>query len=302
VKIHHSRPANAFVVIPNDTARDERLSLAARGELAYLLSLPDGWNTTADAEAKRARTLRDKRGEGRDAMRRIYTELKEHGYIYYDRPQNNGVFSTVIHVADRPRTEAEWKALTDVRAADIPKSRTSVPPAETLETVDNAPDTFSQVAPMYGSPGVGTPDVGSPVHRQAVHYYEDGTTEDGKGEQRAGELGAEQPAAGGQDQSQDQEPGALRLPQVANSQKPASSRLNDKPVADDERHSPSMDPDSTTDGSCARGGEPAAPARRCEFDGCLTPDKPLANDQRYHIGCGALDRRARRALAEAGAS
>lgn len=175
--IHHSRLLGNFARLPNETLRDERLSIAARGHLAYLLSMPDGWNTTADAEAKRARSLRGKRGEGRDAMRRIYAELKAVGYIHYVKTQDNGTWSTEIYVFDRPRT--------DVRLTDIPETRMSVPPAETPEPapepVDNCPDCpdeFSQVAPMYGSPGVGTPDVGTPVHRQAVHSYEDRTTED----------------------------------------------------------------------------------------------------------------------------
>lgn len=28
-------------------------------------------------------------------MRRVYGELKEAGYVYYDRQQDNGVFSTI---------------------------------------------------------------------------------------------------------------------------------------------------------------------------------------------------------------
>ena len=186
MRIHHSRPDSDFAIIPNDTLRDERLSLAARGELVYLLSLPDGWNTTADLETKRARSLRGKRGEGRDAMRRIYAELKSAGYITYVRTQDNGKWSTEIHVFDSPRT--------DMRLTDTPETRTSVPPAKTPEPVDNSPDEFSQLAPMYGSPGVGPPAVGSPVHRSAVHSYEDGTRED-EDQTRAGLPGAGQGAA-----------------------------------------------------------------------------------------------------------
>lgn len=184
------------MIIPNDTTRDERLSLAARGELAYLLSLPDGWNTTADAEAKRARSLRGKRGEGRDAMRRVYAELRDAGYIRYDRDQDKGRVSTVIHVYDRPRT--------DVPLTDAPETRMSVPPAQTTEPVDNPPGAFSQVAPIYGSPGVGTPDVGTPVHQQAVHSYEDWVANTGD-ETRVGDPIADKPQPQDHDQGQDQE-------------------------------------------------------------------------------------------------
>ena len=198
MKIHHTRPSISFTVIPNDALQDERLSLAARGELAYLLSRPDGWNTTADAEAKRARVLRGKRGEGRDAMRRIYAELKAAGYVRYERTRNeqNGEWTTQVHVFDRP---------TDVRLTGVPETRMSVPPAETSPPVDNSPASpqvteFSQVAPMYGSPGVGSPGVGSPVHREAVHSYKGLTTED-LDQSRAGDAvdGKEQPIANSQD-------------------------------------------------------------------------------------------------------
>jgi hypothetical protein len=52
-------------------------------------------------------------------------------------------------------------------------------------------------------------------------------------------------------EDQDQDPGALRLPQVANS-KPASSRLNDQQVADDAPHFSANDAESTTTGTGAR--------------------------------------------------
>lgn len=184
--IHHSRLGSGFLKLPNETIRDERLSIAARGHLAYLLSQPSGWSTTADAESKRARALRGKRGEGRDAMRRIYAELKAAGYLYHDRKQDNGTWSTEIHIADRPRSEAEWKAATDVRLTDVPETRMSVPPAEMPEGWPEDDETFPQVAPMYGSPGVGSPDVGPPVHRQAVQYYEAPAPEDPNSEAEDG--------------------------------------------------------------------------------------------------------------------
>lgn len=53
-------------------------------------------------------------------------------------------------------------------------------------------------------------------------------------------------------QDQSQKPVALRLPQVRNSQKPASSRLNDQLPADDAQHFPVNDSGSTTAGTGAR--------------------------------------------------
>jgi hypothetical protein len=293
VKIHHSHPGGAFVVIPNDTARDEKLSLAARGELMYLLSLPDGWNTTADAESKRARSLRGKRGEGRDAMRGIYAELKNAGYVYYERKQDNGTWSTEIHVSDKPRTEAEWEAATDVRITDIPESRMSVPPADMSEGAGDLPGEFSQVVPTYGSPGVGTPDVGTPVHRQAMRSYEDRTTEDWKYEhQRPVGDGAD-------DEEQPLDPSAgPQSNSVANSQ---NRRVHDgsETVAEDDQEFSPHDSERATAGHHARARDTAPPAApvsvRCEYEHCPVPQKPVPARSKHHDGCGLAMRLAARA-------
>lgn len=58
---------------------------------------------------------------------------------------------------------------------------------------------------------------------------------------------------------QDPEPGALRLPQVANS-KTTSSRLNDQQVTDDAQHFPRHDSERTTDGTGARARRADTPA------------------------------------------
>lgn len=62
-----------------------------------------------------------------------------------------------------------------------------------------------------------------------------------------------------QDPSQDQKPGALRLPQVANS-KTASSRLNDQLPVDDAQQFPRHDSERTTDGTGARARRTDTPA------------------------------------------
>jgi hypothetical protein len=209
VRIHRSNPAGDFAIIPNETLRDERLSFAARGHLVYLLSRPDDWKTSADDEAERARRLRSRRGEGREAMRRVYKELKDAGYMHLVRSAGaSGRWTTETHVFDRPCAE--------VRPADVPESRMPESPAETES---------SQVAPTYGKPGVGSPGVGSADRRFTRTSKEKTDYEDG----------IQQPQGQDQGQNQGQGPDALRLPQVRNSQKPASSRLNEQ-AADDAEH------------------------------------------------------------------
>jgi hypothetical protein len=170
VKIHHSRPAAEFTVIPNDLLRDERLSIAARGHLAYLLSMPDGWDTNADAEAARARRFRSGHvGEGRRAIRGIYAELKKAGYMHQVKVPDpvTGRWKTETHVYDRPRT--------DVPVTDRPVGGTSVPPAETPESVDNAdgypPEYELRVfpggtdVPVTDVPPTGAPVTGTSLER-----------------------------------------------------------------------------------------------------------------------------------------
>ena len=238
MKIHRSTPDGDFAIIPNETLRDERLSFAARGHLVYLLSLPGDWKTNADDEAERARKLRAKRGEGREAMRRIYKELKDTGYMRLVRSADaSGRWTTETHVFDRPRAE--------VRPADVSESRMSV------ATCDDSSSRRSP--PTYGKPGVGSPDVGSTDRRFTRTSR---TKTDNEDWEQAEDQ--EQP----QDQSQDQKPDALRLSQVRNSQKPASSRLNDQQAADDDQHFPGHAeiPATTVTGARGRARHPDNPA------------------------------------------
>lgn len=140
MRIHRSTPAGDFTIIPNETLRDERLSFAARGHLAYLLSRPDDWRTNADAEAERARRLRDKRGEGRVSMRAVYKELKDAGYmVLVKAPGKGGMWTTETHVYNRPFAEFPQVAPTCI-----------------------SPNVGE---PTYSSPGVGSPAVGGTDRR-----------------------------------------------------------------------------------------------------------------------------------------
>jgi hypothetical protein len=183
VKIHHSGSGTGFTRIPNETLQDERLSWAARGHLAYLLSRPPDWATNADAESRRARSLRDKYGEGRRAMRAVYDELRKAGYLHQVKvPAARGRWKTETHLYDRPHT--------GIPLTGRPETGTSVPPAQTPEPVDNQPENdaefpqvseFPQVAPRYRSPGVGQParrPTGTSVSGTSLQTTEDRVTED----------------------------------------------------------------------------------------------------------------------------
>jgi hypothetical protein len=67
-----------FVQISNTAARDQRLSLRARGVLVFVLSLPPEQHFTA-------KWLESRVPEGREAVRTALRELEAHGYLRRQR-------------------------------------------------------------------------------------------------------------------------------------------------------------------------------------------------------------------------
>jgi hypothetical protein len=69
---------NPFVMVNRACVQDIRLSWKARGLLFYLLSLPENWHVNVHDLVKRA-------PDGRDAVYSILKELKQIGYVAYER-------------------------------------------------------------------------------------------------------------------------------------------------------------------------------------------------------------------------
>jgi hypothetical protein len=88
---------------------------------------------------------------------------------------------------------------------------------------------------------------------------------------------------------------------LANSQ---DRRVHQGPetVAGQAQQSPLHNSESPAAGGDAHAGEAAPSPRKCDYAECLTPDKPLSDGERRHIGCGVALRRAERAQAAAAAS
>lgn len=85
-----------FTVLPNDALRDRVLSFKARGVLAYLLSMPDGWQTSSERLARVG-------PDGRDSIRSALRELEDRGYLLrVRRRQPDGTFTTETIVHDVP--------------------------------------------------------------------------------------------------------------------------------------------------------------------------------------------------------
>jgi hypothetical protein len=129
VKIHRSR-LDGFTRVPNETARDDRLSYHARGLLAEMLSRLDGWEESADAITARGRKARGDAAEGRRGTRAAMAELVAAGYVHRVRRRGpRGRWMTEVHVYDLPSTEVPDGG-TSVRPGQIPVSAggADVPP------------------------------------------------------------------------------------------------------------------------------------------------------------------------------
>lgn len=92
------RPETAFTRVPNDWARDPKLSFKAKGLLTYLLSHSDGYRLTVEQVVAEAT-------DGKSAVYSAIKELVEHGYL--ERVQRRGERGKVgevdYYVADAPQ-------------------------------------------------------------------------------------------------------------------------------------------------------------------------------------------------------
>ncbi|QMU67180.1 hypothetical protein [Streptacidiphilus sp. P02-A3a] len=98
MRVHLSRHARGFTVLPNFLLQDRRLSYTARGLLADLLSRPDGWREDG-------RQMADTSPQGRTAVYKALRELAAAGYYRVVRVRRaDGTFHNESHVYDTPQT------------------------------------------------------------------------------------------------------------------------------------------------------------------------------------------------------
>jgi hypothetical protein len=76
-KIHRAPRRHQWLVIDKRTVEDVRLTWAARGLLAYLLSRPDDWEVLVKDLIKRGNLKRD-------GIYTLLRELRAVGYVRYD--------------------------------------------------------------------------------------------------------------------------------------------------------------------------------------------------------------------------
>ena len=148
IHIHRAASGGNYTRIPNAVLRDSRLTPAELGVLCRLLSNADGrWHETAD-------TLAPKMGGiGRDAMRKVWASLEVKGYVYREKIRNDdGSFSTVIHVYDEPQDHSKVKPYRQRAAGEMPADAWI-----SSHRSDQAKGEFPQVAPKTENPNIGEP-------------------------------------------------------------------------------------------------------------------------------------------------
>lgn len=112
---------SGWAPIPNETARDKRISRRALGLLVELLSYPSGWDSTADSLSAKGR-------EGREATRTAMRELETAGYVVHVRySPGRGLWRTASFAASTPdcaaALAAQWaRDHPDMRTAEAPRS------------------------------------------------------------------------------------------------------------------------------------------------------------------------------------
>lgn len=119
-----------FTVLDNETLRDPRLSLKARGLLCTCMSLPPDWNFSIRGLASVCK-------EGRDAIAAALTELEHAGYLRRNRIQGrseNGTFGGTEYVFFEDPQNAE-----DVSAPPWPEKPATDEPATEKPSTENPP-------------------------------------------------------------------------------------------------------------------------------------------------------------------
>lgn len=92
-----------FSVISNAAMRDERLSFAARGVLAYLLTKPDNWKVSTKELVRQGENLTIPSKAGKTAVLRMLKELEVCGYLKRERVRNsNGNFGWKTTIYEQP--------------------------------------------------------------------------------------------------------------------------------------------------------------------------------------------------------
>lgn len=128
---------NNFVILDKTCLNDEKLSWAAKGLHAYLMSLPDNWKV-------RVSDLKERAKNGRDAVRGLLFELEQAGYIQKStcRDDASGRFGGIEYL---------------VLVIPTPKEQANMSEPENPSTVKNEQKRPGPENPFPVNPATGNP-------------------------------------------------------------------------------------------------------------------------------------------------
>lgn len=143
-----------FVTINQDAVEDSRLSWAARGLLGYLLSRPDDWKVLI-------KDLQRRGDLGRDGIYTLLRELRETGYVRYERTRDEqgrmrGGIYYVREIPDSPHPDSPDMAESDM-AAPCPVKPKALPTTDVnlKRTTTTIPtDTYGGSSREFNQAGV----------------------------------------------------------------------------------------------------------------------------------------------------
>ena len=131
-----------FTILPNRALRDPHLSYRARGVLAYVLSMPDNWRTSAETLARQG-------VEGRDAIRAAINELIAAGYARRVKSQDErGQFTTELHFYDHP---TRVKYLLKTRGKQEPPTTENQSSVSQSSKEELIPSTLKDLQSVFGT-------------------------------------------------------------------------------------------------------------------------------------------------------
>lgn len=154
------------VSIPWKTTQDERLSFTARGVLAYVLSLPDGWQCSIERIAAHCKAK--VKGSGREAVTSAMRELEDAGYRrVVDERDAGGRVRRWAEFAFSPVPEWAEVAAAERYKRSHKTGGKCAPVADAPTSDDRTPGTRSMVRPGETPSGTG-PQEPAPRQDRAV--------------------------------------------------------------------------------------------------------------------------------------
>jgi len=122
--IRRATRRHRFVIVDQAAVEDTRLSWAARGLLAYLLSRPDDWKVLVNDLKKRGNL-------GRDGIYGLLRELRSTGYVRFERNRDaQGRMRGGTYIVSE--VPAPHSASPDVDTPDAGVPRTAEPRPEVI--------------------------------------------------------------------------------------------------------------------------------------------------------------------------